>query len=120
MFAKLAWELNALMNSMSVWKDNEVAPEPLFHAFNTDITAWHVANWLWQYSPELRAKSSPPPVQLETGPSRHLTRRKCSSEVVTGWLEIFRQSASTRHTQMRYSRYSCVTARRSSYAISSH
>ncbi len=56
MFTKLAWELNALMNSMSVWKDNEAAPEPLFHAFNTAITAWHVTDWLWQYSPELRAK----------------------------------------------------------------
>jgi hypothetical protein len=56
MFVKLSWELDALMNSMSVWKDNEAAPEPLFHAFNTAITAWHVADWLWQYQPETRAK----------------------------------------------------------------
>ncbi|UGY03889.1 hypothetical protein [Bradyrhizobium quebecense] len=44
------------MNSMSVWKDNEAAPEPLFHAFNTAITVWHVTDWLWHYSPELRIK----------------------------------------------------------------
>src|ERR1700710_2757007 len=47
MFVKLGWELNELMKSMSVWKDNEAAPEPLFHAFNTAITAWHVTDWLW-------------------------------------------------------------------------
>jgi hypothetical protein len=29
MFVKLGWELNALMSSMSVWKDNEAAPESL-------------------------------------------------------------------------------------------
>ncbi|MGJ4941670.1 hypothetical protein ACQR1W_13940 [Bradyrhizobium sp. HKCCYLS1011] len=56
MWTKLAWELNGLMNSMSVWKDNEAAPEPLFHAFNTAVTAWHVSDWLWQYSPQLRTK----------------------------------------------------------------
>jgi hypothetical protein len=56
MWTKLAWELNALMSSMSVWKDNEAAPEPLFHAFNTAITAWHLTDWLWQYQPETRSK----------------------------------------------------------------
>ena len=56
MWTKLAWELNALMNSMSVWKDNEAAPEPLFHAFNTAITAWHISDWLWQHRPETRSK----------------------------------------------------------------
>ena len=56
MWMKLAWELNALMGSMSVWKDNEAAPEPLFHAFNTAITACHITDWLWQYQPETRSK----------------------------------------------------------------
>jgi hypothetical protein len=56
MWTKLAWELNALMGSMSVWKDNEPAPEPLFHAFNTAITAWHLTDWLWQYDCATRAK----------------------------------------------------------------
>lgn len=54
MYVKLAWELNALMASMSVWKDNEAAPEALFHAFNTAITAWHISDWLWQYQPGIR------------------------------------------------------------------
>lgn len=54
MYVKLAWELNTLMESMSVWKDNEAAPEPLFHAFNTAITAWHISDWLWQYQPSTR------------------------------------------------------------------
>jgi hypothetical protein len=56
MFTKLAWELNALMDSMSVWKDNEAAPHSLFMAFNTAITAWHVTDWLWQHRPETRTK----------------------------------------------------------------
>jgi hypothetical protein len=56
MFTKLAWELNALMDSMSVWKDNEAAPQPLFIAFNTAITAWHITDWLWQYRAETRTK----------------------------------------------------------------
>ncbi|MGJ5068185.1 hypothetical protein [Bradyrhizobium oligotrophicum] len=56
MWTKLAWELNALMNSMSVWKDNEAAPEPLFHAFNTSVTAWHMSDWLWQYDCATRKK----------------------------------------------------------------
>ena len=56
MWTKLTWELAALMSSMSVWKDNEAANEPLFHAFNTAITAWHLTDWLWQHSPETRAK----------------------------------------------------------------
>ncbi|MCK1564287.1 hypothetical protein IVB08_09985 [Bradyrhizobium sp. 173] len=56
MWTKLAWELNGLMNSMSVWKDNEAAPEPLFHAFNTAVTAWHMTDWLWQYDCATRKK----------------------------------------------------------------
>ncbi|RJF70203.1 hypothetical protein [Rhodopseudomonas palustris] len=56
MYVKLGWELNALMRSMSVWKDNEAAPEALFHAFNTAITAWHISDWLWQYQPDARSR----------------------------------------------------------------
>lgn len=56
MWTKLTWELNALMTSMSVWKDNDAAPEPLFHAFNTAVTAWHITDWLWQYDCATRKK----------------------------------------------------------------
>lgn len=56
MWTKLAWELNGLIDSMSVWKDNEAAPEPLFHAFNTAVTAWHMTDWLWQYDCATRKK----------------------------------------------------------------
>jgi hypothetical protein len=56
MFIKLSWELNALMGSMSVWKDNESAPQSLFIAFNTAITAWHMTDWLWQHCAETRTK----------------------------------------------------------------
>lgn len=56
MWTKLAWELNALMGAMSVWEDNKAAPEPLFHAFNTAVTAWHLTDWLWQYDCATRKK----------------------------------------------------------------
>jgi hypothetical protein len=56
MWHKLAWELQHLTTSLSVWEDNDGAPEPLFRAANTAITAWHLSDWLWQSSPEVRKK----------------------------------------------------------------
>jgi hypothetical protein len=55
MWVKLAWELQHLTDSMSVWEDNGPYPEPVFRAFNTAVTAWHITDWLWQSSPETRA-----------------------------------------------------------------
>jgi hypothetical protein len=55
MWVKLAWELQHLTDCMSVWVDNGGYPEPLFRAFNTAVTAWHISDWLWQSSPETRA-----------------------------------------------------------------
>jgi hypothetical protein len=41
---------------MSVWEDNQADNVPLFHAFNTAITAWHIIDWLWQYDCATRRK----------------------------------------------------------------
>jgi hypothetical protein len=54
MWAKLAWELQHLTTSMSVWEDSGPYPEPIFRAFNTAVTAWHISDWLWQSKPEIR------------------------------------------------------------------
>jgi hypothetical protein len=54
MLSKLLWEIQRLMDAMSVWKDNEIFPEPIFMAFNTAVTAWHITDWLWQSSPKTR------------------------------------------------------------------
>jgi hypothetical protein len=55
MWHKLVWELQYLTDSMSVWVDDGGYPEPVFRAFNTAVTAWHLTDWLWQSSPETRA-----------------------------------------------------------------
>jgi hypothetical protein len=55
MWVKLAWELQHLTSSMSVWEDEGPYPEAIFRAFNTAVTAWHISDWLWQSSPETRA-----------------------------------------------------------------
>lgn len=54
MLSKLLWELQCLMNAESVWKDNESFPTPIFHAWNTAVTAWHISDWLWAAKPDLR------------------------------------------------------------------
>jgi hypothetical protein len=48
MVSKLYFELLQLMDSGSVWKENGSFPEPLFFAFNTAVTAWHITDWLWE------------------------------------------------------------------------
>lgn len=56
MVSKLMWELESLNNSTSVWSENGPYPVPLFVAFNTAITAWHITDWLWQSNPQTRAR----------------------------------------------------------------
>jgi hypothetical protein len=55
MMAKLVWELETLMKSTSVWTDNKGYAAPIFAAFNTAVTAWHISDWLWQSCAETRA-----------------------------------------------------------------
>lgn len=55
MLSKLLWEIYELTNSMSVWMENGQWPVPIFQAFNTAVTAWHITDWLWLSSPETRA-----------------------------------------------------------------
>lgn len=55
MITKLMWELENLTKSMSVWTDNRGIPVPIFIAFNTAVTAWHITDWLWQSNPQTRA-----------------------------------------------------------------
>ena len=50
MLSKLIWEIQRLTDAMSVWNDK--FPEPIFMAFNTAVTAWHITDWLWQSSPK--------------------------------------------------------------------
>lgn len=57
MWHKFAWELQHLTQSLSVWEGGD-DPEPIFRAFNTAVTAWHISDWLWQSSPEARDKLS--------------------------------------------------------------
>jgi hypothetical protein len=52
MLSKLIWEIQRLTDAMSVWNDK--FPEPIFMAFNTAVTAWHITDWLWQSSPKTR------------------------------------------------------------------
>lgn len=53
--AKLSWELEYLTSCMSVWEDNNGYPEPIYRAFNTAVTAWHISDWLWQSDAATRA-----------------------------------------------------------------
>jgi hypothetical protein len=55
MLSKLFWEVQELMQSQSVWKENDSFPTPIFFAFNAAVTAWHITDWLWQSNAETRA-----------------------------------------------------------------
>ena len=44
-----------LSKSLSVWTKRSEFPEPLFIVWNTAVTAWHITDWLWQSTPEIRA-----------------------------------------------------------------
>ena len=54
MLSKLLWEIYELTNSMSVWEESGSWPVPMFQAFNTAVTAWHITDWLWQSNLETR------------------------------------------------------------------
>jgi len=54
MLSKLLWEIDGLSRSLSVWTKRTEFPEPLFIAWNAAVTAWHITDWLWQSSPEIR------------------------------------------------------------------
>lgn len=54
MLSKLLWEIYELTNSMSVWQENGSWPVPMFQAFNTAVTAWHITDWLWQSNLQTR------------------------------------------------------------------
>lgn len=55
MLSKLLWEIEHLSSSLSVWTKRTEFPEPLFIVWNAAVTAWHITDWLWQSSPEIRA-----------------------------------------------------------------
>jgi hypothetical protein len=55
MVAKLYFEIMKLMDSLSVWTKSSEFPEPLFIAFNTAVTAWHITDWLWESRESTRA-----------------------------------------------------------------
>src|SRR5581483_10232667 len=55
MLSKLLWEIDRLSTSLSVWTKRTEFPEPLFIVWNAAVTAWHITDWLWQSSPEIRA-----------------------------------------------------------------
>jgi hypothetical protein len=55
MVSKLYFEIMKLLDSMSVWTERKEFPEPLFIAFNTAVTAWHITDWLWESRESTRA-----------------------------------------------------------------
>ena len=55
MVSKLYFEILELMESLSVWTKSGEFPEPLFIAFNTAVTAWHITDWLWESREPTRA-----------------------------------------------------------------
>jgi hypothetical protein len=54
MLSKLLWEIESLSKSLSVWTQRGEFPEPLFIVWNAAVTAWHITDWLWQSTPEIR------------------------------------------------------------------
>jgi hypothetical protein len=47
MLTKLYVEIQDLSTSLSVWTKSEAFPRPLFIAWNTAMTEWHMTDWLW-------------------------------------------------------------------------
>jgi hypothetical protein len=56
MFNKLAWDLQRFMEAGNVWTDNHGQPAAIYAAYDTVVTAWHISDWLWHSSPEVRSK----------------------------------------------------------------
>src|SRR6476660_5275130 len=55
MLSKLLWEIDSLSRALSVWTKKTEFPAPLFIVWNAVVTAWHITDWLWQSTPEIRA-----------------------------------------------------------------
>jgi len=55
MLSKLLWEIDTLITSTSVWTKSEGFPVPIFAAFNTAVTAWHITDWLWHSHADTRS-----------------------------------------------------------------
>jgi hypothetical protein len=47
MLTKLWWEIDQLRRSFST-QSGAVDHAPAYHAFNCAVTAWHMADWIWQ------------------------------------------------------------------------
>jgi hypothetical protein len=58
MLTKLYVEIWDLSASLSVWTKSESFPRPLFIAWNTAVTAWHMTDWLWSSKQTTRKKLS--------------------------------------------------------------
>jgi hypothetical protein len=58
MLTKLYVEISDLSTSLSVWTKSESFPRPLFIAWNTAVTAWHMTDWLWASKQTTRDKLS--------------------------------------------------------------
>jgi hypothetical protein len=56
MLTKVYVEVSDLTESLSVWTKSEAFPRPLFIAWNTAVTAWHMTDWLWASSQATREK----------------------------------------------------------------
>jgi hypothetical protein len=54
MLSKLLWEIDSLSRSLSAWTKKTEFPVPLFVVWNAVVTAWHITDWLWQSTPEIR------------------------------------------------------------------
>jgi hypothetical protein len=49
MLMKLRWEIDQLRKSLSAQTDQDAhLHAPAYHAFNCAVTAWHLADWVWQ------------------------------------------------------------------------
>lgn len=49
MLRKLAWEIYRFREVLSAPVDNSVGFQtPAYHAFNCAVTAWHLADWIWE------------------------------------------------------------------------
>jgi hypothetical protein len=48
MYWKLSWELTELGTAMASDRNRFPRQSPAYHAFNCPVTAWHMADWIWQ------------------------------------------------------------------------
>jgi hypothetical protein len=48
MYWKLSWELTELGTAMASDRNRFPRQSAAYHAFNCAVTAWHMADWIWQ------------------------------------------------------------------------